>query len=195
MAFRTFLALDLDGSILDALAEITQRLDVPGAEVRWVARDNLHVTLHFLGDVADEAISDVCNAAAGAAGRTPAFSFDVRGIACIPPRGRIRMVWANVLDRDGLMGELHELLGAELTGLGMPVEARRFKPHITLGRIKSARDSEALREAAATYHDKDFGRQHAGELVAYASQLTPRGPVYTPLCRARLGERAARHGA
>jgi len=188
MAFRTFLALDLEDSILDALREVARQLDSPDARLRWVARDNLHVTLHFLGDVADEAISGVCDAVADAAGRVAAFDFDVRGIACMPPRGRVRMIWANVLDRDGRMGVLHELLRAALVRLGMRVEDRRFRPHITLGRVRSIRDPQALRDAARAHRDEDFGRQRAGELVAYASELTPDGPIYTPLCRAPLGE-------
>jgi 2'-5' RNA ligase len=67
------------------------------------------------------------------------------------------------------------------------VESRPFKPHITLARIKFARDPDAIRESAAVYSEKHFGSQRAAELVVYSSTLTPNGPIYTPLARAPIG--------
>ena len=188
MGVRAFLALDLDEGILDGLAEVATRLDDPQAKIRWVSRRNQHLTLHFLGDVADEKIADVFQLVSDAAGQVAPFNFGVRGTVCVPPRGQVRMVWANVLDPAGRLAALHQLLAEQLTHLDLPVESRRFKPHITLARIKSTRNSEAFREAAAAYTDKDFGTQHVSELVAYASQLTTEGPIYTPLARRKLGQ-------
>ena len=186
MTMRTFLALDLDEVILDGLQAVAVEMDDPEAKVRWVGRENLHVTLHFLGDVSDAMVCDVCRIAAEAAARTRAFEFEVRGAACVPPRGPLRMIWANVADPAGELATLQGLLATELSGCGLRVENRRYKPHVTLARINHARDPNILRKAGERLRDKHFGFQHADEIVAYSSRLTPDGPVYAPLARAAL---------
>ena len=72
-------------------------------------------------------------------------------------------------------------------GLGLHEENRAFKPHLTLARVRFAPGADELRRRAETLRDTDFGTQHAEELVVYTSELTPRGAVYTPASKARLG--------
>lgn len=187
MPVRTFIAVDLAESTLDALAEMPGKLSDPRANIRWVGRDNLHVTLQFLGDVADDLIASVCDRAAAAAAEVEPFDFEVRGVICIPPAGQLRMVWASIHDTTGRMAALHDAAERELSSLGFEPEKRRFRPHLTLARIKHIRDPRGFRQAVEPYRDAAFGAQKAEELVVYSSQLKPEGPVYTPLARAPLG--------
>jgi len=188
MAVRTFLALDLDESILAALGEVRSRLDDRQAKMRWVAAANMHLTMQFLGDVDEGIIPAVCGAAEAAAASVQPFDFEVKGVVCVPPAGRLRMIWASVIDTSGGLAGLHEALAGELAGAGFQPEGRPFRPHLTLARIKQIRSPATIRQAAAAYKDADFGCQHVGELVTYSSQLTPDGPIYTPLSRSPLGE-------
>lgn len=187
MGIRTFLALDMDDAILDGLEEVRSKVDDPRSRIRWVARENLHLTLRFLGDVPGDVVGKVCEIATDVAGQIDPFEFDVRGIACVPPRGGIRMFWVNVVDTGGTLMELHEILATRLSGMGLKEENRSFKPHITLARARFVHDPEGLRETARIYTDRDFGTQHTDELVTYSSQLTPAGPIYVPLSRAPMG--------
>ena len=187
MSFRTFLALDLDEEILDALGEAEDRIVDPLAKMSWTPRSNLHVTLHFLGDVMDDMITEVCEIMADVAAQVDPFDFEVQGLAAVPGGGPLRMIWAKIADPTGEMGALHELLGADLSNLGLRIEQRRFQPHVTLARIKYAHDPRAIRAAAALEAETDFGHQHVSEVVAYTSQLSPGGSIYTPICRAPLG--------
>ncbi len=185
---RTFLAIDLDDSILDALGDVRRQLDDSTAKIKWVASANQHVTMQFLGDVPDNVLADVCKSVAQAAGEVEPFEFDVQGVQCIPPADRqLRMIWAGIVDCDDGLGQLHKALETTLAELGFPPERRPFKPHLTLARVKYAPDAEAIRQAAEGLADAYFGTQHAAELVAYTSMLTPDGPVYTALSRSRLG--------
>ena len=187
MPIRTFIALDLDEAILNSLDEVCSKLDDPGAKIRWVATSNIHVTMQFLGDVEEGMTTEVCERAGRAARQIQPFDFEVRGIVCVPPGGQVRMVWANVLDPTGQMAELHDVLAAELMEMGFEPEKRRFKPHLTLARVKYIPDGRGFRDAAGPYHDACFGTQHVAELVTYSSQLTTEGPVYHALYRAPLG--------
>lgn len=199
MSQRTFLALDLHPSVLDRLGRAREAMHDPDAAVRWVDRDNLHLTLLFLGDVPDERLAGVCDSAAGAAAAIEPFEFHLRGIQCVPPKGPLRMVWAGVEEPTGRLMELQAGLAAALAGLGLRQEDRAFRPHITLARVKNggrprhgdsannSAASEGLRQLALAQQDADFGPTFAEEVVIYGSVLTPEGPLYTPTARAPLG--------
>ena len=186
MPVRAFLALDIPAAVRDALADVQRQLDAPDANIRWVAPENLHVTLKFLGDVADEQVAEVLAAAEQVAGDAAPIPFDVRGVRLVPPRGRVRMVWAEIDDKAAGIARLHGQIEPALAALGFQPDTRDFKPHITLGRIKSVRDHDALRRSAQPYTDEDFGPALAEDLVTCSSRLTPRGPIYTPLAKAPL---------
>ncbi len=194
MAQRTFLALDLEEATLDRLAELPGRLRAPDAGLRWVSRDSLHLTLIFLGDVPDETLPEVCRLARGVAADIEPFEWEVRGVLCVPPAGSLRMIWAGVADATGRLAELAERLRAALAGLGLHEEERRFRPHVTLARVRGERRggrqlpaSGDIRQAARELVDADFGLQFADELIIYGSRLAPDGPIYTPAARVKLG--------
>ncbi|MHC4982614.1 MAG: RNA 2',3'-cyclic phosphodiesterase [Planctomycetota bacterium] len=188
MPVRTFFALEIDQATRDALLEVSRRADTGGAKIKWVERDNLHVTLNFLGSVADEIIPRVCDVGAAVAGEVEPFDFELRGAVCVPPRGRqVRMIWAAVADPTRRLEALYEKLALGLEPLGFDRDKRAFKPHITLARIKAVADAEALRNSVGQWGQTNFGGQHAGELVAFSSKLMPTGPAYTPIARAPLG--------
>jgi len=187
MSLRTFIALDLDEPIRRKLMAVRDWLVSPADRVRLVESRNLHVTLNFLGDVPDGLAGDVCSIVQQAADRIEPFSFEVRGIQVVPPAGAVRMLWAKVSDSSGQMAKLYEQLSLGLAGLGLRGEDRRFKPHVTIMRIKSLKAPAAMRHQAREYADELFGLQHADEVVAYTSQLGSAGAVYTPMMRAELG--------
>jgi len=84
MAIRTFLALDLDASVRRAIATAAGQLPVDGSKVRWVALQNLHVTMKFLGDVPDADVMGICRAVEDAAAGLAPVEFDV--VAWSAPR-------------------------------------------------------------------------------------------------------------
>lgn len=188
MPTRTFLALDLDDAILDRLLAVRAKLDDGQSKISWIERANLHLTLSFLGDVPDDVLPLVCDTAAAVAGEVESFEMDIRGLTVTPPRGAPRMFWAEVADVTGTLARLQQTLSDGLLGLGLRQEDRAFHPHITLARIKFAHGPMELRRAAQACRNLEFGIQHVEELVAYSSELTREGPIYTPISRAKLGK-------
>ncbi|HAU37127.1 MAG TPA: RNA 2',3'-cyclic phosphodiesterase [Phycisphaerales bacterium] len=191
MSMRTFLAIDLSEGIRAALAETVAELrtQIAGeAKIAWVEPQNLHVTLKFLGEVEDRVLNDVLAEVSRVCADVAPFEFSVRGVACVPPSGnRLRMLWADVADPTGRMEELHTRLDDALSAMGFSRENRGFQAHITLGRVKFARDVAAVRAVAGPLVDEDFGDGQAEQVTAYTSQLTPDGPIYAPLAHACLG--------
>jgi 2'-5' RNA ligase len=183
MAIRTFLALDLNDATRQRLVRAVADLPVGEAKIRWVEAENLHVTVKFLGEVGDADVANVCRVVAGAAGLVEPFDFQVRGIQAVPARGNLSMFWAGVADPDGRMAAMFEVVEAALEELGFSREQREFRPHVTLGRVKYARDARPLRAAASRQAEAGFGCVAADEIVVYSSQLTPDGPIYAPMGR------------
>lgn len=187
MGVRAFLALDLPEAVRDALTAAQRSLDSPGGKIKWVARENLHVTVKFLGDVAEDSLSRISAAAAAVAAETRSFPFTVRGVQVIPPRGAVRMIWAGVDEAGGRLAEFFRRLDPAVGAFGIQREKRTFRPHVTLARVKFLPSPDALRRAAADWAHEDFGAVDTPELVTYSSHLTPSGPIYTPLARAAFG--------
>jgi RNA 2',3'-cyclic 3'-phosphodiesterase len=195
MAIRTFLALDLNDQTRQRLVRAVAELPVGQAKIRWVESENLHVTVKFLGEVADADAVNVCRVVADAAGLVEPFDFQVRGIQAVPARGDLSMFWAGVADADGRMAAMFEVIEAALEELGFSREQRDFRPHVTLGRVKYARDAHGLRAAAARVAETDFGCVAADGIVVYSSQLTPEGPIYAPMGRGPFASPRAGGGA
>ncbi|MBS3734399.1 MAG: RNA 2',3'-cyclic phosphodiesterase [Phycisphaerae bacterium] len=185
---RTFLALDIDAETRKALASLPGNVPAAGAKIRWTEPENLHVTLHFLGEVDAERLTEVCETAVAGAGEVEPFDFAVEGALCVPSGGRkLRMIWAGVVEPTGRLAALHTTLGTALEGLGFRQERRAFRPHITLARLKYANRVEPIRRAVAGYSETRFGTPRADAATIYTSELTPRGAVYTPAARVPLG--------
>jgi 2'-5' RNA ligase len=162
---RAFVAIPLDDPIRDALASTVDRLATAGADVRWVTRESMHITLKFLGEVSDTGALR----ASFRQIRLPPVELAIAGLGHF---GR-RVIWA------GCRGDLRPLASAideRATALGVPREEHPFSAHVTVGRVKSARQIVALLDRLPGDHP--FGKQTARAFVMYKSTLTPKGPIY-----------------
>ncbi len=188
MMVRTFMALPLSDAVKARLVAAQEDLAAATElRVRWVARENLHLTIKFLGGIEDRALNDVCTVAAEAAGQVEPFSLAVTGLEAVPPSGRMRMVWAGIDEPTGRLAQLHALLEESCAALGFKEENRAFRPHLTLGRVKGGRDVADLRAATAGLAGAGFGGCPVDELIVLSSDLGAKGPTYAVLSHARLG--------
>lgn len=103
--------------------------------VRWARPEGVHLTLKFLGNVSKDAIPTIESGMRRAAEGICPFTLRVQGAGCFPSSKRPRVLWL------GLQGELEPLLTVQsrlensLEALGVDRETRRFRPHLTLGRV------------------------------------------------------------
>jgi 2'-5' RNA ligase len=189
---RTFIAVDVSESVLQSTSELIETLSQCDAKVRWVASQNRHVTLKFLGDQPDKRLGDICSAAQRAAARIEPFHAQFHGVGAFPNVQRPRTVWVGVSDgRDGFR-QLFAALEDELGQVGIAKERRGFQPHLTIGRVRQAGSTQ--RELAGLlerYAQFDGGGTIVREAMVYASQLEREGPRYTVLARAPLAGSAA----
>jgi 2'-5' RNA ligase len=184
---RTFLAVDLGPAIRARCVALQEALARAGTEVKWVEEENLHVTLLFLGEVDDRDLPGVCRAVGEVCARHDAFDVSVEKVGCFPNPRRPRVVWVGVGEGQQELVALHDALEAPLLELGCyRREERQYTPHVTLGRVKGDRPTDALAQALKRHADWRGGETSVREVQVLSSELTPQGPVYTVLSRAKL---------
>jgi 2'-5' RNA ligase len=189
---RTFIAVDTGKPIRDRCVGLRESLARTGTDVKWVEPENLHVTLLFLGEVEDRDVPALCRAVSEVCAAHPGFRLSVEGVGCFPNPRRPRTIWVGLGDGNAELIALHDALEPPLLALGCyRREERQYTPHITLGRVRGERSSGALATALAQKARWQAGETLVREIRVLSSELTPKGPVYATLSRAKLGGRAA----
>ena len=182
---RSFLAVELAAVARHVAAGVARALrDGPGGDaVRWVRAENLHVTLRFLGDVAPERFADVAHQVGAALRGTSPFAVRLGPVYAFPSPKRPRVVALALAPADPV-AELADAVEGGVVAAGFEPEARPFRAHLTLGRVRG-------RYALPAELDDLAARPEAGfeihEVVLFASRLSPAGASYTPLERLPLG--------
>ena len=184
---RTFMAIDLGEDIRDRLVSLQEKLSVEAPEVKWVEPDNLHVTLLFLGEVDQREVIDICRAAQNAVAAMSSFVLSVERAGCFPNPRRPRVLWVGIGKGVQEVCAIHDAIEVPLLDLGCyRREARAYTPHVTLGRVRSERPQDALAKALNKHQTWSAGEVLISEVLVMSSELTPDGPVYTVMSRAKL---------
>ncbi len=187
MRIRTFIAVDISPEIRRSALRLIEMLRPAADGVKWVAAENLHWTLQFLGDVDELDIPEVCRAVSKAAAELEPFEIEARGAGAFPSNDRPRTLWLGAANGSREMVALHAAVQRRLAKRGFRSEARRFVPHLTLGRAGRSTSSRAVEDQLAQLADFEAGTMLVDEVAVYASRLGPEGPTYEILGRAPLG--------
>ena len=182
---RTFLAIDLGEKIRTRLVSLQEQLAIEAPDVKWVEPENLHITLHFLGEVDQREIIDICRAAQKAIVEMPSFPIRIEGAKCFGSPRRPRTLWVGVGVGLEEVCAVHDAIETPLLDLGCyRREARAFTPHVTIGRVTSDQPNDGLAKALATHRNWSAGETHVREVRIMSSVLTREGPTYTVMGRA-----------
>jgi 2'-5' RNA ligase len=176
---RLFIAVELPEAVRGRLAALGG--GVPGA--RWTAMDNLHLTLRFMGEVAGPALEDLAAALDGLTG--PSFELSLAGVGQYGAKRRARIIWAGVAASPPLMA-LQARIESAVVRAGFDPEQRKFRPHITLARLKGAAPERvgAFLADHGLYAEPPFP---VDGFTLFSSHLAHTGAIYTPEIRYPLG--------
>lgn len=180
-AIRTFIAIDIPPWVKTQIAGIQNRLRSLDLNASWVGRENMHMTLKFLGDIDPKLAPAIKETLTEVLDPMPKFSVCLGGLGVFPRPERPRVVWVALQDSSGALKTLWEKTGDALSILKFPKETREFSPHLTLGRIKSSKGKELLKEALQTASATDPVSFEIASVKLYQSRLTPKGSIYTAL--------------
>ncbi len=185
MMLRSFVAVEIPAGMQSALAHSTAPLQkaLPKPLVRWVAPQNVHLTLKFLGDISPANLERLAEALKAEAMAHETFSMSVGGLGAFPTPRRARIIWIG-LEAPAALTALLRGVEAVAARLGYASEDRPFSPHLTIGRVGqnvSGTDLQRIRAALEGTVIGALGTVQVEAVHMFRSDLQPGGPVYTRL--------------
>lgn len=169
---RLFIALPLPPALRDDLADLAGGLQ--GA--RWVVPENYHLTLRFVGEVANPLADELDHALAALRGKR--LSLSASGTAVFERGGRITALRAGIR-RDDALDHLQSKIETAVQRAGLPPERRRFQPHVTLARVDGVAP-ELLASWVQAHNLLRSGPHPIDRFVLFSSQTGHEQPVYLP---------------
>lgn len=183
---RLFIAIELSPQQRRevALLQGTNRHKIKG--VRWVRPEQLHLTLKFLGDTNIDHINKIKIAMDESAASFRQFQVNYGGCGVFPTVQKARVIWVGLKDGKTEIENLFQLLDLALTNRGFKQENRRFKPHLTIGRITRFLPEHTIEQILSDGQSFESSHHVTAELVLFESRLTESRAIHTPLYKATI---------
>jgi 2'-5' RNA ligase len=176
---RLFFGVPVDEAVRERVAELQQRLKAGAGKVSWEQPAKFHFTLRFLGEMPEERVPKVAEAADGVWAAARPGQVVLRGIGAFPTPRSPRVIWVGVGKGAEVIGGLEQALSAALEeAIRFPREKRGYAPHLTIGRVRVPRRDPGLEAAIAELADAEAGQFDVSQFVLYQSILGPGGSVY-----------------
>ena len=178
-AFRAFIAIEPPTAIRAALRSCIRELAErdPDRSVRWVSEDGIHLTVAFLGQLAETAAPRLMSCLTEALANRQPFTLRIAGLGAFPDgrrQQRARVIWAGLEGEIDDLRQLHSDVFTALSVAGLHIADNSFSPHITLGRVRRGRqfilDGKALSAAAE-------GQEFPVTSVSLMESRLSRGPA------------------
>lgn len=183
---RVFIAVELDPVLHQAIVDLERQLESAGANIRWIKPENLHFTLRFLGEIPASQVARARIATREAAASVEPFAISLRGLGAFPSLQRPQIVWVGVEEGAETLETLASRLEDHLVRHHFPAEPRKFRPHLTLARVRNRWQWGDLVRALGQFKDATLGGQRIEAVTVIESQLRPQGPIYTRVEEVRL---------
>ena len=180
MKIRIFIALELPEEVKKEIKEIQRRLVIKDAKIRWVSKENTHLTLKFLGSVEGSLMPDIYESIEKSSKSFHSFQLNLSGAGLFPERGRPKIIWAGIGGQTSDLESLAEECDSAIHQIGFKKENRKFRPHVTIGRIKRLSGAEDLSRRLDDL-EVDPVKFKAAKVNIIKSDLTSSGAVYTIL--------------
>ena len=190
---RLFIGIELDERIKAAATDVAERLRqrlrrvAAQLDARWIPRDNLHITVWFIGEVTDVRAAEIGEALKQGPLSTPVFDLAIGGCGAFPPAGPPRVFWLGVREGGAQMVSIFREIGDRLAAFGLEPERRDYAAHLTIARVRDPGrgTSRRIRDTLTTF-SAECGGCRVTAVTLFRSRLSPRGASYEPLLRVPL---------
>lgn len=184
---RSFVAIEIPAEVKRKLAGLSESLRAEGVRASWVREANLHLSLRFLGEITTEERQQIESELAQVCVGIAHMQLAVEGCGAFPNARSPRVVWA------GISGELEPLdalavaVETAACSAGLEPMPKRFRPHVTLGRIRESGRVSATATVLEKHAEFSGGAIPVGRVSLFASELRPAGAKHTRLQSFELG--------
>jgi RNA 2',3'-cyclic 3'-phosphodiesterase len=179
---RIFIAVKIDpgARLLDMISDLRETLREE--KIKWTEPANFHITLAFLGETEEDKIIAVSRMLKDVSKGSGVFGLIIKGAGVFKSFNDPRVLWTTIEPSEKLNG-LYDLVIPGLRNIGINLEERAFRPHLTLGRIKRIDDIDKFKTLIMRYAGMELQSQQVSEVVLYESVLFHSGPLYKPLAK------------
>lgn len=181
---RCFLAIDLPLDLRKKVTELQRKIQESKPDVKWVEEENLHLSIRFLGEIEEEVVERVKEIAERCAKTFKPFKVSLRSIGVFPSLAYLRVIWVGAEDQE--IKRIHDSIDEELQKIGFAKD-KKFVPHLTIGRVRSARNKGELLAKLKDNWSAEIGEFEVKEIKLKQSKLTPKGPIYSDIAEFKLG--------
>ena len=182
---RLFVAVDLSPETREQVGALRQQLESRlrgrrAPRLTWVRPEVAHVTLGFIGEVPDRTLDQIL--ASVGSPRLPNGPFNVlwSTVGAFPDQRKPRVLWLGATSGAESLIALARTVRERLKGMTAADEDRPFRPHVTIARVRDPGSGVGWPEALSGVHLR-MTATHVDHVTLYRSQLSPKGPHYTPL--------------
>ncbi|MBE3092661.1 MAG: RNA 2',3'-cyclic phosphodiesterase [Chloroflexi bacterium] len=175
---RSFIAVNLNPEIKEYLISLQANLSIPETKIKWVEKNNLHLTMKFLGYVSLEQTELIKSILKEITSRYSPFIIKLSSdMGMFPTYKMPRIIWVGMKEGISELKGLYNYLENNLSSKGFPREDKDFSGHITIGRVKFIGDKTNFIQIVKRISVNNLS-QEAGSIDLMESKLTPNGPIY-----------------
>lgn len=182
---RCFIALELPSDIQSILGEMIGHLKTSGADVKWVDPGNIHLTLKFLGEIPETDAILIGLGLNTLKGKLKTIDSGVGRLGAFPSLERPKVIWAGLSHGAEEIKVIYREMEDLTADISEEEKGREFRPHLTLGRVRSNKNlqqlTDKLREIKFVDRQFNFTR-----LALIKSTLTREGAIYSELNEVEL---------
>jgi RNA 2',3'-cyclic 3'-phosphodiesterase len=185
---KLFVAASIAPKVISKAMALQKLFSHSEANVNWVSRESMHLTLVFLGEVDDREQHAICKAASKALQEESPIILRISGVGAFPSLRRPKVLWAGISEGAEDLIRIQKKVAESLVKIGCyRHEDRPYVPHLTLGRAKDEEAGTQLIELLESQSAWVGGESPLDEVGLYSSEMRRNGPEYTLLGRAELG--------
>jgi 2'-5' RNA ligase len=189
---RLFVAIDLDGKVIENITSIQKKLASHDFDLKMVEPENLHLTLKFLGEVQESQVERIENLISETVKGVRTFELSFHGIGYFGSGSRVNVIWTGVKEGSQNFVNLAKALDRMLSSIRR--DEHDPSPHLTIARVKSGRNAGMLLREVNSLRDVKMGEVPVKEIRLKQSVLTPQGPIYSDVKIFQLKEKMDEHG-
>lgn len=182
---RSFIGISLPVGLKKDIYDIQKKLDSTSNKIKWVKKENLHLTLKFIGNISEKLTPKILNHMKEAVTGIKTLSFNGNIIGAFPKIRHPKVIWIGSTEKNNKLHELFQRVEDALFHLHIEKEKRKFHPHITIGRTKQFNQKKELinllNQITFSPHIMKITT-----LTLYKSKLSPKGPIYKTLGKCEL---------
>lgn len=171
-----------DANILSEVLSITSTLVNLGGDLKPVGRENIHLTLKFLGYISPAKVADVKSSLATL--KFHPFQMEIKGSGAFPNLNRMNVIWVGISEGWSQVQQIYEQTEKIFANLGFARENRPFTPHITIARVRSSKNRSGMADFLGRLTEKSFGSFQVEAVRLKQSILSSQGPRYSKLYEA-----------